>query len=76
MAGLARHIDLEEIIENLRLGDDKAHPRRLRVKSNDASCSLIPSQDLQDISTGGRAKMCSDSPRYNAADSISKLSMP
>ncbi len=42
MAGLARHVDPEEIIEKLRLGDDKAHHHRIRVKPNDASSSLTP----------------------------------
>jgi len=42
MAGLARHVDPEEIIEKLKLGDDKAPHHRLRAKDSGDSSSLTP----------------------------------
>lgn len=37
---LASHVDPEELIEKLRLGDDKIHHHRIRAK--DAGPSLTP----------------------------------
>jgi len=45
MAGLARHVDPEEIIQKLKISDDKAHHHRLRAGDSNGGSSLTPCRD-------------------------------